>query len=126
MTSGSWYAYATGGVAFGRVRSNTQISYANDAFFLALGNFYGSASETKIGWTAGGGIEYAFGAGNWSIKAEYLHVDLGRVAYSSVFCNLGGCPNIAGVPFTGDTTIRIREHIARVGLNYRFGGLARN
>jgi outer membrane immunogenic protein len=31
------------------------------------------------GWTLGGGIE-AMICPNWSIKAEYLHVDLGKHA----------------------------------------------
>ena len=31
----------------------------------------------KAGWTAGAGIEVAFGGG-WSAKLEYLYMDLGK------------------------------------------------
>ena len=37
----------------------------------------GSATETKAGWTAGGGV-VAHISGPWSVKAEYLFVDLVR------------------------------------------------
>jgi outer membrane immunogenic protein len=37
----------------------------------------GSVSNTNLGWAAGGGLEYAF-ANNWSVKLEYLYVDLGK------------------------------------------------
>jgi outer membrane immunogenic protein len=44
-----------------------------------IGNYAGTASQTKIGWTAGAGAEYAF-ARNWSVKLEYLFVDLGSTS----------------------------------------------
>jgi opacity protein-like surface antigen len=37
-----------------------------------------SGGTTKTGWTIGAGIEWLV-AGNWSLKAEYLYVDLGTV-----------------------------------------------
>ena len=32
-------------------------------------------SNTRTGWTAGGGVEWMF-VPNWTAKAEYLYVDL--------------------------------------------------
>ena len=32
-------------------------------------------SDTRTGWTAGGGVEWAF-LPNWSAKVEYLYTDL--------------------------------------------------
>jgi len=33
-------------------------------------------TDRRTGWTVGGGVEYALGCG-WSIRGEYLYVDLG-------------------------------------------------
>jgi outer membrane immunogenic protein len=42
----------------------------------------------KAGWTAGGGIEGAFGGG-WSAKLEYLYVDLGKTEFTIATPGLG-------------------------------------
>ena len=59
--------YVTGGVAI------TNIKYT-DSMVAALGTSSGlfSVSQTKAGWTVGGGVEYAL-MNNWSVKAEYLY-----------------------------------------------------
>jgi outer membrane immunogenic protein len=80
--------YVTGGLAYGDVRNSAA---------------FGSASETKAGYTLGGGLEYAI-AGPWTVKAEYLYVDLG---------------NAAPLPVTGESS-RFRTNLVRAGLNYRF------
>jgi outer membrane immunogenic protein len=36
-----------------------------------------SNAQTRVGWTAGAGVEWAF-ADNWTAKLEYLYVDLGH------------------------------------------------
>jgi outer membrane immunogenic protein len=36
-----------------------------------------SASETRTGWTVGGGLEWGFSP-NWSVAVEYAHYDFGR------------------------------------------------
>ncbi len=86
--------YFTGGLAYGNVKAKV------DPVGL-------SASKTKLGWTVGGGLEYAF-MGNWTAKAEYLYVDLGR--FDTGFA----APAVANVNF--------HEHQVRVGLNYKFSG----
>jgi outer membrane immunogenic protein len=83
----------------------------------------GSNDETRAGWTAGGGGEWMF-APKWSIKAEYLYVDLGKQSVNLPCLNPGICgspPQVApGASY--QTDFRFREHIARVGVNYHFGG----
>ena len=63
--------YATGGLAYGEVRSSETIG----------GLPGGSNSDTRVGYTVGAGIEGAIG-GNWTAKLEYLYVDLGRTSGS--------------------------------------------
>src|SRR4051812_39934239 len=76
--------YGTGGLAVANVRA----SYAfTDTFAAATES--ASISSTRYGWTAGAGGEYALLNG-WSIKAEYLYVDLGRASTTSTNLNTVG------------------------------------
>lgn len=84
--------YVTGGAAYGNIKANVP--------------GVGSDSSTKLGWTVGGGAEYAF-TPNWSIKAEYLYVDLGKI--DCAVCG-GGLP----------TSVKFNENIVRGGVNYKF------
>jgi len=88
-----WLPYLTGGLAYGNMYMDTG---------------FGSVSRTKAGWTAGGGVEYAF-AGAWSTKLEYLYVDLG-----SATCGMATCG------FPADETVDFKASVVRLGLNYRF------
>lgn len=106
--------YGTGGLAYGRVRSSTNL------LFTSAGDGYsGSADSTRTGWTAGGGGEWKF-SNQWSVKAEYLYVDLGRIGYSNA-CSTLACAAFVPAP-SYNTDLRVREHVARIGLNYTFGG----
>ncbi|HYI05611.1 MAG TPA: outer membrane protein [Reyranella sp.] len=90
-----WLPYITGGAAFGSVRATL-----NPAAVAAT-------TETRVGWTAGGGLEYAF-MGNWTAKIEYLYVDLG--SFDPGFT----------APVTN--SVSFKEHVVRGGLNYKFSG----
>jgi outer membrane immunogenic protein len=102
--------YATGGAAFGETNYGYTLSAPATLDFHTI-----SASTTKFGWTVGGGLEYAFG-GNWSVKGEYLYVDLDNETFLTV--PSGRAANLL-TSFTADYSNRY--HIARLGLNYRFG-----
>ena len=98
-----WLVYATGGLAFGQ--SKYEMTFAQPG----AGRFYSlSDKETKVGWTAGAGVETAFWQ-NWSAKLEYLYVDLGTHSIDTV--------DVDGVPFHVEN--KVRNHIVRVGLNYK-------
>jgi len=78
---------------------------------------FATGSQTRSGWMAGLGLEYAF-AYNWSVKFEYDYVDLGRKR------NDLSCPvNCAGAPgfglFAQDITQQL--NLFKFGINYRFG-----
>ena len=105
--------YATGGLAYGGVRTSTTASNLVPPSCAGARVYCGSgtASGVSVGWTAGGGIEYGF-AGNWTLKAEYLYLDLGN---RSVTFADQGIPGSALTATSGFTA-----HIARGGINYRF------
>jgi outer membrane immunogenic protein len=108
--------YATGGLAYGNGITNS-VTYTNANPGVVYATFQGSSGE-RVGWTVGGGLEYALG-NNWSVKGEYLFVDLnshnrtllpvvviGTAATGFSFADRGGD----------------RFSVVRVGLNYKFGG----
>lgn len=83
--------YGTGGFAYGQVRQ---------------AEFFGDHSDTRTGWTAGGGVEWAPPQlPNVSVKVEYLYTDLR---------NNGGGSFVFGN--RGDT----KFHTVRAGVNYHF------
>ena len=69
-----------------------------------------------MGWTIGGGAEMRLGS-NWSLKGEYLYYDLGDETV--VARRVGFIAND-----TNFVTSRFEStgHIARGGINYKFGG----
>jgi len=96
-----WLAYLTGGVAVARIESSLDWNE---------GTFVGSDARTRFGWTAGGGLEYAFGK-NWSAKVEYLYLDFGKYTWEA--------PH-ATVDQSWKVDVDAQEHVVRAGLNYRF------
>jgi outer membrane immunogenic protein len=85
--------YVTGGLAFGDIQASTP-SFAG-------------ATSTQAGWTLGGGIEMSL-VGNWSAKAEYLYVDLGKFNCGTS-CSLLTTDNVS-----------FHTNLLRAGVNYRF------
>lgn len=80
LVSPAILAYATAGLAYGGVSAGTFIMQTNQPFPPAFFSS-GQVSDTRLGWTAGVGAEWMF-LQRWSVKAEYLHYDLGRVTYA--------------------------------------------
>lgn len=112
VVTGPALLYVTGGVAL------TDFRYAH-AFADNQAGFFATEaariSETRVGWTVGAGVEAMIGS-NWSLKAEYLYVDFGRVT-------VAGTLTTANPAFGNDTfnhSVELRSHIGRVGLNYHF------
>jgi outer membrane immunogenic protein len=97
--------YVTGGYAGGVID-------ATDTFGAVGGTLVVSSNPRSqvSGWTVGAGIEYAL-LNAWSVKLEYLYVDLGTFNTSLVF----GPPDV--ITFHH----RYTDNIVRAGLNYRFG-----
>ena len=98
--------YGTGGFAYGQVKVDQDSAPVGSPGAF---QFPSSASVTKIYWTAGAGIEWAF-AGHWSTRVEGLYYDLGLITSAGSAAN----------GFTVGKNFDVRGGIARVGLNYRF------
>ncbi|MFG1477930.1 outer membrane protein [Xanthobacter sp. V4C-4] len=95
--------YLTAGAAYGRVQFNRSV-------YDAAGLRDSSTAATNWGWTAGIGAEYAF-ADHWTMKAEYLYVDLGSFDYGYFDSALG---------ITALGTLEAKFHTVKAGVNYRF------
>ncbi len=114
------FLYATGGLAVADVESDTNVTFGTFAVSPVLNGVthVGSFSDTRVGWVAGGGAEYAFDP-HWTVKAEYLYVDLGSYSYNSPIV-AAAAPAVVGPGYFWTTSVHEREHVARVGLNYKF------
>jgi outer membrane immunogenic protein len=121
-TAGDLMWYGTGGLAYGQFKTSvTQSSVVNitSTFIGFPGNFTSAgalnASQTRTGWTAGGGVEGAIWATGWTWKFEYLHLDFDRVNYVFTTVATGTVS-----PSVVTRSVRFTDDIVRVGLNYRF------
>jgi outer membrane immunogenic protein len=140
----SMLVFATGGLAYGGVHAdavnsaNMSVSATVAGVQLATIGFptgTGSAnfSDTRVGWTVGGGLEWMF-MPSWSLKAEALYYDLGSATFASSPVSavspvaiaglggvlggiLGGAPQMVNTPYH---TVSYAGVIARVGVNYHF------
>jgi outer membrane immunogenic protein len=101
--------YATGGLAYGETEHSVTM-------FGPTGNvqFAGERKKTEVGFTAGGGAEYAL-TNHVSAKAEYLYYDLGKnIVDVAVIPGSGG----AGTGY--NSRFKDSGNLVRVGFNYRF------
>ena len=102
--------YATGGFAYGHVTETLTIP----AVFSHPATL--TRDNLDTGYAAGGGLEYKIEP-SWSIRAEYLYVDLGKYsAFNSV---------VNGSGYETVSTNRINDslHTARVGLTYHVNNI---
>lgn len=90
---GGMRVFAAGGLAVGQV-------HAYDSLFGGSGN------GSLAGWTIGGGAEVMISP-HWSVRAEYLHVDLGEHAF------------FTAIPPTPER-VRTTAELVRIGVSYHF------
>lgn len=106
--------YATGGVAFAGY--NTTI-VDTTGFFTGVPGPNTTFSNTRAGWTVGGGIEYAI-TDNWWVRAEYRYSNFGHTT---------DFPFPGELPFD-DSYVFLQHHLTenqvQVGFSYRFGWTA--
>jgi outer membrane immunogenic protein len=104
-----WLPYVTGGVAFGDIDFEQQITehdFPNQEFGEG-----GRSDENNVGWFAGGGLQYAI-TNHWSARVQYQYVDLGSTDFT-----------VEGGPTPGYLSthrVDVREHNASFSLMYQF------
>jgi outer membrane immunogenic protein len=106
FANGNMLTYVTAGLAVTDLRFSESITLGTGAPILT-----GSTSNTVVGWTAGGGVEYAL-TWNWFIKAEYLYASFSNQTAPQV---TGAFPSL-----TGTATANLNANILRAGFDYRF------
>lgn len=104
FASGRALFYVTGGVAEASLQTQLTDTYNGGATV-----FTPSVSETRSGWVAGAGAEFALKQ-NRSLKVEYLHYDFGSKTASFV----------EGTDRTISTDATYTDNQARIGFNYHF------
>jgi outer membrane immunogenic protein len=104
LAASHWLLYGTGGVAFGGFKH----AYTETRPGVLTRTF--ADSDTKAGWTAGGGVEYAFTT-QWSLGVEYLYMDFGTTTLAQ--------PATPPLP-ASTAAFDDKSHVLRAKLNYKF------
>src|SRR6516164_1266506 len=100
-----WMVYGKGGVALVGDR------YHSDD---VGGNFFFDATENRIGWTAGAGVEWAF-TPEWSVKLEYDYYGFGTKSLSFTDTTILGAP---ASPFIAPANINQNIQVVLLGVNF--------
>ena len=92
--------YATGGAAFGGI---------NESYSNPVTGAFDSRSHTRVGYTVGGGVEYAF-TNNLSVRVEYRYTDYGRFTDNLTNSTLG----------VANVSHRETNNRVQAGFSYKF------
>nr|WP_092039917.1 porin family protein [Methylobacterium pseudosasicola] len=120
--------YGTGGFAYGDVRYETR---ADISLFGGVPFDASRFSDLTTGYAYGGGVEVAIpgdsvlnfvGAAAVTVKAEYLHYDLGQKRLTATGVGpVFGAGGILPVGQTGLVRFQTEGNLVRGGINYKFG-----
>jgi outer membrane immunogenic protein len=114
IAAGPALLYVKGGGALLRARASTIDPCVAPPAGCGTGTLTMNGSETMLGWSIGGGAEWAF-APRWTVKAEYVFFDFGNI-------DTAGTSNVPGEFYR--QSIDVTAHTVRLGVNYRFGASA--
>ncbi len=101
--------YGTGGFAYADVDDSVDFNLIPEG---GNASYPAHRSDTETGWTAGGGIEYAI-ARHWTIRAEYLYIDVGDQGAT-------GFPIPPNPPFHTHYDWDTQFHTVTAGINFKF------
>jgi outer membrane immunogenic protein len=112
--------YATGGLA---------VAGINASYLDGTVGSIASSNTTRLGAVVGGGIEAAVDR-HWTVKVEYLYMDLGRInalaagtstATTVLRNNTDFFTAVATTQTLGSAfSTHLTDNIVRVGFNYKF------
>ena len=105
--------YGTAGIAFQRIKATATCPADTTVCNPALGTQTFSTTETRTGFTVGGGLE-ALWSQNWLVRAEYRYNDYGSFNFTAI-------PPLAGSRFGADADLETQTHTFSVGIAYKFG-----
>jgi outer membrane immunogenic protein len=114
-TETQWTSTVTGriGAAFDRLlvygKGGVAFAHVNDGLTDVFGGV-ASASQTRTGWTAGVGLEYAF-APNWSAKIEYDYLGFGSENVNFATAHFPA--------YNTSNSLNVQE--VKAGINFKFG-----
>jgi outer membrane immunogenic protein len=113
--------YGTAGLAYAGANFSAQYASFDLAGVYGPGYTSASYSDTRVGWTAGGGVEWMF-MPNWSAKLEYLYYDLGTATVNSVvsWAPFGLGAGNPGYAYATSSSARFNGNLVRAGVNYHF------
>lgn len=106
--------YATGGLAYGRVKNAASViaNAAPDTLYWT-----GANSSTRTGFAAGAGAEYALGD-RVSIRGEYLYYDLGSTTVTAAgSAGVRAVSALDGIDYVESTSAK--GSIVRLGVNFK-------
>jgi outer membrane immunogenic protein len=113
--------YAKGGAAWLNTTHSVTIPAVGLGGIGGLGVGGTSSTETtSFGWLIGAGAEYAFSP-NWSAFLEYDYMEFDSKNAALDLSALGG---LGAGAATGNVAFKNKLSIAKIGINYKFGGPA--
>jgi len=105
LASNTLLLFATGGLSWGHVKTTFETFGLVNAANSPLTSLSATSDKMRFGFSLGGGAEWAF-VPTWSVKAEYLYIDLGK----------GDTLTLPGGVAVSD----FHMHLVRAGLNHSF------
>jgi opacity protein-like surface antigen len=113
LAADRWFVFAKGGLSAAHQKHDWGASVTTIIGGVVVTQTAAlSGSETRYAPMLGFGAEYAL-VGPWSVLAEYNYHHFGAAT-----------ARLTGTPISGNNRVHEAIHIARLGVNYRFGNVA--
>ena len=114
-----YFYYVTGGAAWMKIDSShfCVLCFSSTTGAPLGGAFFRNEfqSDRRLGWTIGGGVEYAINNRGWSVRSEYLYVSIPSYTTFTTPTGVGVSSQV------NNLSTKQYDIIWRVGLSYKFG-----